>query len=306
MDLKNIFKRPQAKPATEVINHSTEAVNIEHFDSAASHYDEQFGLSVEQSRARVRHIVQFSERKIVAGQALDLGCGTGNLTAAIVIEGAAKTCIGFDISAGMIEVARQKTQGIEGCFFKVGSATTLPFDNETFDLCIGDAFLHHILDINVCLKEVARVLKPGGVATFNEPNAHGYAMFEFVLRSFIATKGVEDVPLNNYVHFLTFIREHQNDLEALEAYPIPDKHFFSLEQIHEAASTCGFSATSWVPAMGPSPTLWYDAYRFVLDAIKASPSTCNSVLQIASLLDRTLGDESRRHFCLHNQFYLYK
>ena len=302
MNPKSLLK-PRPRPQARL---STEAVNIHHFDSEATGYDEQFGLSVVQSRARVRFILHNTARPIVVGHALDLGCGTGNLSAAIVLEGAATTCTGFDISPGMLEVARRKTQAIDGCVFRVGSATALPFDAGSFDLCVGDAFLHHILDIGSCLKEVSRVLRPGGVATFNEPNAQGYALFEFVLRSLATAKGWRDRALDNYLAFLAFVREHQGDLAALEAYPLPDKHVFSSERIRAAAFDSGFSATSCVPAMDPSPTLWHDAFRFVLDAVKPSSEIRAMALQAADLLDLTLGEEARRHFCLHNQFYLYK
>jgi ubiquinone/menaquinone biosynthesis C-methylase UbiE len=275
MNIKNPLK-PRPGPQGSL---ATEAANIHHFDSEASGYDEQFGLSVDQGRAR---------------------------SAAIVLEGAATACTGFDISPEMVGVARRKTKAIDGCDFRVGSATTLPFESESFDLCVGDAFLHHILVIESCLKEVSRVLKPGGVAAFNEPNAQGYALFEFVLRSLTTAMGWRDPNLDNYLTFLAFVREHQGDLAALEANPLPDKHVFSSERIRAAAFDSGFSATSWVPAMDPSPTLWHDAFRFVLDAVKPSSGIRATVLQSADLLVVTLGEEARRHFCLHNQFYLYK
>ena len=301
----NIEKTSQPLNATEA-RLSTEAVNILHFDSESSHYDAQFGLSVEHARARVRHIFQHTQRPIQFGEALDMGCGTGNLSAALVLEAAASTCIGLDISPGMVQVAQAKTRGIAGCSFRVGSATDLPFQDEKFDLCVGDAFLHHILDIEACLREVFRVLKPGGVATFNEPNAHGYAFLEFVLQTIQLGRGAHDDALDSYLHALCFMRENQGDLVALAAYPLPDKHVFSAERIGAAAAATGFSATSWIPAMGPTPTLWRDALGYILDAIKPSASVRTATLEAAKVLDLTLGDESRQHFCLHNQYYLYK
>jgi ubiquinone/menaquinone biosynthesis C-methylase UbiE len=223
-----------------------------------------------------------------------------------VLEGAATVCTGLDISAGMIAVAEQKTKGIPGCRFRVGTGTEIPFDDGSVDLCVGDSFLHHILDIEACLAEVYRVLKPGGIATFNEPSAKGYAFFEFVLRTLTLAGGWQDESLNGYIGFLTFMREHEGDLAALDAYPAPDKHVFSPERIDAAASKVGFQSTSWVPAMGPSPTLWQDAYRFVFEAVKPEPALRATGLEAARLLDITLGDITRQHFCLHNQFFLYK
>jgi ubiquinone/menaquinone biosynthesis C-methylase UbiE len=286
--------------------HSTETANIEHFNFQASDYDERFSLSVDQSRARVKHIRQHSEREIRVGKALDLGCGTGNLTAALVLEGAAASCVGIDISSGMIEQARRKTITISDVTFQVGSATALPFADESFDLCVGDAFLHHILDIDACLKEVFRVLKPGGVATFNEPNGHGYALVEFILRALATTKDWNDENLTNYLECIGFLRENRGNLTVLGNNPLPDKHYFHFEQINSAALSAGFVKCSYVPAMGPSETTWNDAFRYLLDAIEPDPKITATVLKVAQLLDATVGDEVRKHFCLHNQFYIYK
>lgn len=285
---------------------ATEAVNIKFFDEESSTYDEKFGCSVNASRSRVRFIRQHSRRPIAPGNTLELGCGTGNLTVALVLEGAATVCTGLDLSAGMIAVAEQKTKGIAGCRFCIGTGTEIPFDDESVDLCVGDSFLHHILDIEACLAEVYRVLKPGGIATFNEPSAKGYALFEFILRTITLASGCHDESLSGYIGFLTFMREHEGDLVALDAYPAPDKHVFSPERIDAAASKVGFQSTSWVPAMGPSPALWQNAYRFVFEAVKPEPRLRATGLEVAQLLDVILGDDTRQHFCLHNQFFLYK
>lgn len=297
---------PENPPGDSQLDQNAEAVNIQHFDSKAATYDEEFGLSIELSRERVKLILRSSDRPITKGRALDLGCGTGNLTAALLLEGAAETCTGMDISPAMIEVARKKTAGITGCDFRVGSAASLPFSNGELDLCVGDAFLHHVLDYEACLVEVARVLKPGGVATFNEPNQYGYAMLEFVLTGLRDSCAMHDDSIDKYLHYLGYMREHAGDLVALAAYPLPDKHIFSPERMAAAAERTGFSSASWAPAMYASQTLFRDAYRFILDALQPAPSVRESVLHAGELLDRMLGDEARKHFCVHNQFYLYK
>ncbi len=206
----------------------------------------------------------------------------------------------------MIEVAERKAKQVEGCRFRVGSATAIPFEAGSFDLCVGDAFLHHILDIQECLREVHRVLKPKWIATFNEPNAAGYALLEFVLRTVSLTGGWKDPSLDDYLDFLRVTREHEGDLVALAAYPLPDKHVFTPERIRTAASKVGFESISWAPAMGLSPMLWENAFEFILDAVKPQADARRCLQQAARLLDVTLGDLSRQQFCLHNQFYLYK
>jgi ubiquinone/menaquinone biosynthesis C-methylase UbiE len=75
----------------------------------------------------------------------------------------------------MVEVAKRNAHSlgfeVEG---RVADAERLPYDDATFDLVIGHAVLHHIPDVEQSLREVLRVLKPGGRFVFaGEPTRHG-------------------------------------------------------------------------------------------------------------------------------------
>ena len=60
---------------------------------------------------------------------------------------------------------------IEG---RVADAESMPYDDATFDLVVGHAVLHHIPDVELALREVLRVLKPGGRFVFaGEPTTLG-------------------------------------------------------------------------------------------------------------------------------------
>lgn len=285
---------------------ATERINIEHFNKEASQYDQQFGLSIEASRARARFIRQHLRGSLPGGDMLDLGCGTGNLTAALVLEELGTRCIGLDIAHEMVQVAREKTKHLPSCAFLVASGAMLPFRDSVFSLCVGDAFLHHVLDVKTCLAEVHRVLKPGGVATFNEPSRDGYAFFEFVLKTMLYASGKNDNELEGYLYLLQFMREHEGDQDALAEFPIPDKHVFSKAAIQSVASEVGFTEVWLVPAVDGYPGLWVDAYRNVLTAVKVSPDVHHLGLGVANLLESVLGDVARQRFCLHNQLFLSK
>jgi len=97
---------------------------------------------------------------------LDLGCGTGVLSALISKELSEKTgglSVGIDAAAKMIEAARKK-RGSKTCRFEVAAAENLPFDNESFESVVSTMFFHHIqLDLKEkALLEAFRVMKPGG------------------------------------------------------------------------------------------------------------------------------------------------
>lgn len=96
---------------------------------------------------------------------LDYGCYTGALTPKL-LSYKAKKIIGIDISEkGIGEAKRQYGDKAE---FHVMDAHKMLFDRESFDLIVGRAILHH-LDFEVAVREIARVLCPGGRAIFVEP-----------------------------------------------------------------------------------------------------------------------------------------
>jgi SAM-dependent methyltransferase len=80
-----------------------------------------------------------------------------------------------DISPGMVAVACQNAEqlGLD-VTGEVADAEALPFPDETFDLVVGHAVLHHIPDVELAMREVLRVLKPGGRFVFcGEPTDRG-------------------------------------------------------------------------------------------------------------------------------------
>jgi SAM-dependent methyltransferase len=104
---------------------------------------------------------------------LDYGCGSGRASMRYLRDGAAFVT-GFDIAPAMIEAAEQRAVGhgvAERTAFLVADAHRTPFDDDAFDLVVGIAILHH-LDIPVALREIRRVLRPGGRAVFMEPLWH--------------------------------------------------------------------------------------------------------------------------------------
>ncbi len=100
---------------------------------------------------------------------LDYGCGAGENTVLATSRGA--KVIGVDISRELIELAEKRLAAhdlAESAAFRVGSAHELPLEDESVDVVLGIAILHH-LDLKLASKEVFRVLKKGGRAIFSEP-----------------------------------------------------------------------------------------------------------------------------------------
>lgn len=108
---------------------------------------------------------------------LDLGCGTGRLTAELHRGLGAGSTLGIDSSAAMLEEAREL--GEPGLSFRAGDIATFAPD-ESFDLVLSNAALHWIDDHPALLARLASWLTPGGrlavqvPANFDHP-AHGVA-----------------------------------------------------------------------------------------------------------------------------------
>jgi len=96
----------------------------------------------------------------VAGRRiLDAGCGSGPLLAALRDRGAIVT--GFDKSAGMVELARQRL-GDDAELLVAELGSPLPFPDDTFEDVTASLVLHYLEDWGPALAELRRVLKPGG------------------------------------------------------------------------------------------------------------------------------------------------
>jgi SAM-dependent methyltransferase len=105
-----------------------------------------------------------------ANRVLELGCGQGSIAVALAQAGAFVDAI--DISPVAIATAREDALARNASVtFDVMSAETLEYPDASFDLVCGRSVLHH-LHLGQALREVRRVLKPGGAAVFLEPLGH--------------------------------------------------------------------------------------------------------------------------------------
>ncbi len=132
---------------------------------------------------------------------LDLGCGAGENSVYFAKQGA--NCVATDYSPGMVEVALKLAASngveIEG---RTANAMALDFPDNTFDLVYASNLLHHIPDPKIALKEMHRVLKPGGKACFWDPLKHN-PVINVYRRMATEVRTEDEMPLDiNIVHYI--------------------------------------------------------------------------------------------------------
>lgn len=112
-------------------------------------------------------------------KALDLACGTGDITFALGEKLPSGNATGLDITKGMIEIANKKLgeKGVNNVSFQLGDIMSMPFADGTFDYVTCGYALRNVPDVELALVEIKRVMKPGGrfiSLDFAKPNNRIY------------------------------------------------------------------------------------------------------------------------------------
>ncbi len=153
-------------------------MNTRYHDVAADHYDAKWGIDfgdVGREQVLVKIDKAVGHRPDGWGRSLEIGAGTGYFTLNLLRAGMIGQAKCTDISPGMLDALRANALalGLDVQTEQV-DAEHLPFADESFDLVLGHAVLHHIPDLRRAFAEFERVLAPGGSVVFaGEPSRYG-------------------------------------------------------------------------------------------------------------------------------------
>jgi ubiquinone/menaquinone biosynthesis C-methylase UbiE len=103
---------------------------------------------------------------------LDVGCGTGSLTAVLLGAAGVKNIVGIDLAEVYLESAR-KTIKDPRVSFKVGDAANLPFADQSFDRAFSMLVLQFVPDAKKAVSEMRRVVRSGGVVAATVWDSYG-------------------------------------------------------------------------------------------------------------------------------------
>ena len=173
--------------------------------------------------------------------ALELGAGTGFFSLNLKLAGVVDAVHVTDLSPGMVEAAKANALElgftVEG---RVADAERIPYDDNTFDVVVGHAVIHHIPDVEAAFAEMLRVLKPGGrFVVAGEPTRVGDWYARRLGRvTWHATKAVTALPLLRD----TWARDPEelddsSRAAALEA--VVDLHTFDPDELARMALRAG-------------------------------------------------------------------
>ncbi|MCW2291651.1 ubiquinone/menaquinone biosynthesis C-methylase UbiE [Pseudomonas sp. BIGb0408] len=114
---------------------------------------------------------------------LDMGCGAGHVS--FQVAPLVGDVVAYDLSAQMLAVVDKAAaeRGLNNLRTVHGAAESLPFADGEFDFVFSRYSAHHWSDLAVALRDVRRVLKPGGVAAFIDVASPGRPLLDTYLQS---------------------------------------------------------------------------------------------------------------------------
>jgi SAM-dependent methyltransferase len=154
-------------------------VNTRYHDVAAQSYDSKWGIDFgDVGQAQVTSKL----RKLLGAEldrgyprSLEVGAGTGYFSLNLLQAGVVQEAICTDISPGMVSTLSGNAERL-GLKVRTAraDAESLPFADDSFDLVLGHAVLHHLPNLDRAFAEFHRVLAPGGrIAFAGEPSRFG-------------------------------------------------------------------------------------------------------------------------------------
>jgi ubiquinone/menaquinone biosynthesis C-methylase UbiE/uncharacterized protein YbaR (Trm112 family) len=183
------------------------------------------------------------------GDLLEIGSGTGALTLGLQEQGIARSLVASDISMKFMLGLKAMAAGRAPVEMVVCDANRLNFKDGSFDVVVGRSILHHLVGYEETLRQVCRLLRPGGVGVFYEPILQGkvipalYARLAFEADGASAHPVFSETDRNKIVSFVRHITKASwYPQDPAELAKIEDKYIFDLDAMARLAAQTGYGA----------------------------------------------------------------
>ncbi len=140
-----------------------------YFDEVAQQWDiMQQSFFSEDIREKAFSVAGVKKGMIAA----DIGAGSGFITEGLIGKGL--KVIAVDQSEAMLAEMRKKFSGAEGIEYRLGEAEKLPIPDEAVDYVFANMYIHHVESPQEAIKEMVRILKPGGELVITDMDEHEF------------------------------------------------------------------------------------------------------------------------------------
>jgi ubiquinone/menaquinone biosynthesis C-methylase UbiE len=232
-------------------------VNTRYHDVAASSYDSKWGIDFGETGqgqvlGKVRKLLG-AELDAGFPRAIEIGAGTGYFGLNLLRSGLITDLTCTDISVGMVAALNENAErlGLTSVRATRADAESLPFGDDSFDLVLGHAVLHHLPDLDRAFAEFHRVLRPGGRILFaGEPSRVGdriaavpkraARMFAPAWRRALGAASAEQA---NAAADASDAEHHSQEHHDHELEGLVDIHAFAPADLELLANGAGFTAT---------------------------------------------------------------
>lgn len=204
------------------------------FEKVSVDYDKMNSIISFNQHKKWRNDIMVRMNVHEGAHVLDVCCGTADWTIALAeATGPAGNVTGLDFSAGMLEAGRPKTEQYPNITLIQGNAMELPFPDNSFDYVTIGFGLRNVPDYLKVLKEMNRVLKPGGMITCLETSQTelpGYRqLFRFYFKFVMPVLG--KIFAKSYKEY-SWLQESADD-------------FPGMKQLAQLFTEAGFTAVSY-------------------------------------------------------------
>lgn len=234
-----------AKPQTQKRKHLSARNHQEAYDLWATHYADPALMTNRDGKATARKMARIAERlPLTPGtDLLDVGPGDGALFRQLAVD--VGCCCGVDPSQAAIDKLRGLLADFTNVEFALGSATDIPYEDDTFDVVVINSVLHMFSnkeEIVQAMRELKRVVRPAGVIYVGELPFRselgkgvirhlGRKLYEYGLGGFLR--------LLFTIYLKPLLRG-----EPMLTYPATNLHI-PVEEFRAQCSTLGFDITIW-------------------------------------------------------------